>query len=258
MASSPPVRDGREAPASRPSPLVIDIETVGLEWTQLQEEVRQYLLERVDEERREEVPQRLGLHPATGRIIAIGLWRPEEDRGGVLVEARPPATPAGREGDGDPPSSPGWGDFEDGAKIYRGSEREILQEFWRYVAQYAGTIITFNGRTFDGPFLMLRSAILGIAPSRNLVPFRYSFQQHCDLLEVLTFFRARPADSLDFWCRQFGVPSPKDGMDGAGVETAYKANDMDAIARYCLRDVRATAELYRRLKPVIDVMDGGR
>src|SRR5690606_36492537 len=120
------------------------------------------------------------------RIVAIGLWRPEEDRGGVLVASRPAEPPGLGEEAGT--SAPGWVEFEDGAKIYRGSEKEILQEFWCYVAQFAGTVITFNGRSFDGPFLMLRSAILGIAPSRNLVPFRYSFQQHCDLLEVLTFF----------------------------------------------------------------------
>lgn len=223
-----------------PAPLVVDIETVGLDWEALHPDVRSYLLGRArSDEEREAVPQRLALHPGTGRIVAIALWRPHEHRGGVLLEGEPA----------------GWTDFEDGAKIFRGPEPALLQEFWRYVGEHAGTIITFNGRGFDGPYLMLRSAILGVAPTRNLMPYRYSLQEHCDLAEVLTFFRARPLDSLAFWCRQFGIPSPKEGGGGAEVEAMYRAGDLEAIARYCLRDARATAELYLRLQPLIAVLD---
>lgn len=229
------------------SALVIDIETVGLPWDGLASDVQAYLLQRArTDEEREEVPKRLALHPGTGRIVAIGLWRPEEDRGGVLL--------ADDALEGGAPAS--WEPFEEGAMVFRASERGILQEFWRYVKQGAGTIVTFNGRGFDGPFLMLRSAILGVPPARNLMPYRYRFDQHCDLLEVLTFFRSRPADSLHFWCRQFGIETPKGEMSGSDVAAAYEAGALDAIARYALADVRATAELYRRLKPVIDVLDG--
>ena len=228
-----------------PSPLVIDIETVGMEWSELEADVQEYLLARArTEEERRAVPERLGLHPGTGRIIAIGLWRPDEDRGGVLLE-------------GGDDSDAGWQPFEDGAMIFRGSESRILKEFWRYVSEGAGTLITYNGRSFDGPFLMLRSTLLGIAPTRNLVPYRYSFKEHCDLAEVLTFFGLRRMDSLHFWCRQYGIPSPKHDMDGSGVAQAYKEGRLEDIARYCLADVRATAELYRRLQPLINLLDQG-
>lgn len=223
------------------SPLAVDIETVGLDWEALHPEVQAYLLGRArSDEEREAVPHRLALHPGTGRIVAIALWRPLERRGGVLVEGEPS----------------GWEDFEDGAKIYRGPERALLQEFWRYVAEHAGTVVTFNGRAFDAPYLMLRSALLGVAPTRNLMPYRYSLQEHCDLAEVLTFFRARPLDSLAFWCHQFGIPSPKAEASGAAVEAMYRAGDLLGIARYCLRDAQATAELYLRLQPLIAVLDG--
>ncbi|HEX6989785.1 MAG TPA: ribonuclease H-like domain-containing protein [Bacillota bacterium] len=281
------------------SPLVFDIETVGLGWEALAPDVQDYLLERArNDEERAAVPQRLALHPGTGRVVAIGLWRPEEDRGGVLVAddaaggregdagvrrdgdgagRRDGDAASGRNGDGagraehadagvrtdhgdasadgGDPTAPGWVPFEDGALIYRGPETRILEEFWRYVEEGAGTLITFNGRGFDGPFLMLRSAILGIAPSRNLVPYRYSLKDHCDLAEVLTFYGVRKRDSLHFWCRQFGIPSPKDSMDGSGVEQAFRQGRLDDIARYCLQDVRATAELYRRLQPLIALLE---
>ena len=262
------------------SPLVFDIETVGLGWDTLAPDVQEYLLERArSEEERAAVPERLALHPGTGRVVAIGLWRPEEDRGGVLVATDAAGDGGGREGAGGrgavapaasdapdasasrgaagapaSPAAPDWQPFEHGALIYRGTEREILQEFWRYVSEGAGTLITFNGRGFDGPFLLLRSTILGVPPTRNLVPYRYSFKEHCDLLEVLTFYGVRKRDSLHFWCRQFGIPSPKGEMDGSGVEQAYREGRLDEIARYCLQDVQATAELYRRLQPLISLI----
>ncbi len=229
------------------TPLAVDIETVGFDWDELHPEVQDYLMRRArDDDERSRVKDQLGLHPGTGRVVAIALWRPYEDRGGVLVED-PAAT------------APRWAPFPEagaGALIYRGSERDILTEFWRYVSQHAGTLITFNGRSFDGPFLMIRSAILGVVPTRNLVPYRYSFQDHCDLAEVLSFYGARQRNSFLFWCHQFGIPSPKQAMDGAEVGEAYRQGRIDDIARYCLADARATAELYRRLEPMIAVMDG--
>src|SRR5690606_14957441 len=150
-------------------------------WDTLADDVQEYLLSRAySEEERAAVPQRLALHPGTGRVVATGLWRPDEDRGGVLVAA---------DSSGD--AGPEWQPFEDGAFIYRGSATDILQDFWRYVGGAAGTLVASNGRGFDGPFVLLRSAILGVAPSRNPVPYRYSFKEHCDLLEVLPFHGAR-------------------------------------------------------------------
>ena len=44
---------------------------------------------------------------------------------------------------------------------YKGlNEKEMIQSFWRIV-DFTDQVITFNGRNFDIPFLMIRSAILG-------------------------------------------------------------------------------------------------
>jgi 3'-5' exonuclease len=75
-------------------------------------------------------------------------------------------------------------------------------------------LVTFNGRGYDGPVLMTRSAQLGIAPSRNLVPYRYDLSDHCDLFDVLGYQGAsRDRFSLDYWCRRFDVESPKGLID---------------------------------------------
>ena len=227
------------------SPLAIDIETVGLEWEDMDEEARSYLKNRGRKDKtKEEVIDHLPLSPATGRIISIGMWRPKEEKGGVLLES-----PKGEDEDLD------WSELSEETMIYRGSESELLTEFWRYISRGVGRLITFNGRSFDGPFLMLRSALLGIEPTRSFSPYRYSFTRHCDLAEVVSFFGARRLESLDFWCRQAGIEPPKDEMDGSKVGAAYREGEIEKIGRYCIGDARATAELFNLLEPVIDSME---
>jgi len=227
------------------SPLAIDIETVGLEWKNMDDEVRDYLMNRGNKKStKEEVISRLPLSPGTGRIISIGMWRPKEEKGGVLLEGAK---------DDDGPEE--WAELSEETMIYRGSESEILTEFWRYISRGVGRLVTFNGRSFDGPFLMLRSALLGVEPTRSFSPYRYSFTRHCDLAEVVSFFGARRLESLDFWCRRAGIESPKAEMDGSEVGTAYRAGKTEEIGKYCIRDARATAKLFNVLEPVINSME---
>lgn len=224
--------------------IAIDIETVGLGWENLESKTQDYLLNRAKtEDQREKVPKQLGLNPGTGKIIAIAMWRPDQGEGGVLIEEK----------DNQPKEE--WGQYKEDSMIFRGSEEEILQEFWRYISKWVVRIVTFNGRSFDGPFLMLRSAILGLKPTRNLLTYRYSFKKHCDLAEVVSFHRARQLESLDFWCRRTGLKSPKQDMEGKDVQKVYKEGNICKIANYCLEDAKATARLYKVLEPVIKLME---
>ena len=63
--------------------------------------------------------------------------------------------------------------------------------------------------------------------------------------------------SLDYWCRRFDVESPKGSIDGSQVARAYRAGRIEDIGEYCLRDVRATAELFRRLEGTLLPLMGG-
>lgn len=231
------------------SALSVDIETVGVNWNELDKEVKEYLMNRGKTKRTEgEAKERLALNPGTGRIIAIGMWRPDEDKGGVLLEEVEKSNEERLE----------WEEFDDGALTYRGSEAEILEEFWRYVSQGVGRLITYNGRAFDGPFLTLRSALLGVKPTRSFLPYRYSFVRHCDLAEVVSFHGARNLESLDFWCRRAGIQSPKSALDGSKVGQVYQKGKLEEIGRYCLQDAQATAKLFKLLEPVIDIMERDR
>jgi len=132
------------------------------------------------------------------------------------------------------------------------SEEQMLKAFWDGARQYQH-FITFNGRTFDVPFMMLRSAINGIRPSKDLMRGRYLYQHapdavHIDLLDQLSFYGAvRRKGTLHMYTRAFGIPSPKDGgLDGDQVGPFFKAGKYKEIATYNGRDLFATSALYQK------------
>ena len=143
-------------------------------------------------------------------------------------------------------------DLSEGTVILKvRTEKEMLEDFWAGAKAY-DTFVTFNGRGFDVPFLLLRSAILGVLPTRDLMDGRYLYQQknqkHIDLADQLSFYGAvfRKA-SLHLYCRAFGIESPKaGGVTGDDVSALFREGKCETIARYNVRDIIATAELYKK------------
>jgi predicted PolB exonuclease-like 3'-5' exonuclease len=195
----------------------------------------------MNEAEAEEEKRRGALSPFTGRIVAIGVVNAETGRSCAMYEV------------------PGQTDVivrKDGNRtLISGTEKQILEKFWDFLDK-GDRFISFNGRQFDGPFLMIRSAIHGVHPKRDLVGNRYRFHPNCDLREVLNFNgTVSPRQmrfNLDLACKSFGIVSSKsDGMDGRAVETLYRAGRYEDIALYCLEDVRATSELYLKLESTL-------
>jgi predicted PolB exonuclease-like 3'-5' exonuclease len=62
---------------------------------------------------------------------------------------------------------------------------------------------------------------------------------------------------LELWSCQFGLPSSKNGIRGSDVGRLYREGRLEEIARYCLDDARATAQLYDKLKSIISILDTG-
>lgn len=226
------------------STLVFDIETIGEEWDALDETSRHMLSRWVDRTAKSEeehdaemkdLKEGLGFSPLTGSVVAIGLYDLERAQGAVYFVT----------------------DKEEDEYVVgeytlkpRG-EKEMLEAFWEGARQY-DTFVTFNGRGFDVPFLMLRSAIHGIRPTQDLMDGRYLYQQrgakHIDLQDQLTFYGAmmrRP--SLHLFCRAFGIESPKAaGVAGDDVAALFREKKFRDIAEYNVRDVVATTELYKK------------
>ncbi len=221
--------------------LVIDIETVGIPWEEHDPYVREYLIKGQSEEGAEEVRRAGGLSPFRGKIVAIGVIRIDDGRSCALYEV------------------PGQTDVrveKAASRTYiSGTEKQILEKFWEWFDSDA-RFISFNGRQFDGPFLMIRSAVNGVQPKRDLVGYRYQMHPNCDLREALNFHgttnNRQSKFNLDLACKTFGIATSKgEGVDGRSVESWYRAGRHREIADYCLEDVRATLELYQKIAPTI-------
>jgi len=211
------------------SRIIFDIETVGADFDTLDPSTQEYLLRWAEtEEDEEKVKESLSFYPLTGEIVAIGMLNPDSNKGAVYFQTR---------GEMLLPFE------EDGIRFECGTEKELLQKFWNTIKSYA-QFITFNGRGFDCPFIMIRSAVHSIKPVRDLMPNRYN-GSHIDLLDQLTFYGAsKRRFSLDMWCKTFGIKSPKaEGITGYEVKDLYKSGRYVDIARYCAEDLIATKEL---------------
>ncbi len=225
--------------------LVFDIETSALPLENFDEVQQEYLLREVEKipdeaaraTKREEVLRQLNLWPFTAQVVCIAMLNADSQKGQVLFLAE---------------------DFEEDAGdapvkfVPCADESELLTAFWD-VARHYDEIVTFNGRGFDVPFLYLRSAVLNVAISKkNWLGYRFATEPHCDLAEQFTFYNVSGRDgaarkfNLDFYCKAFGIDSPKaHGVTGMDVSTLLAEKKFREIAEYCLRDVRATVELYR-------------
>ena len=227
--------------------LVFDIETSALDLELFDSAQQEYLFREANRltgeedqaRKRAEITQQFNLWPFTAQVVCIGMLNADTGRGQVLYQADDYA----EEDDGEKPAV----EF-----VPCVDEMELLTAFWD-VARHYDSIVTFNGRGFDVPFLYLRSALMNVPISRkDWLGYRYQVEPHCDLAEQLTFYGVSGKDgaarrfNLDFYCKAFGIPSPKSfGVSGLDVPDMLAAGEYRKIAEYCLRDVQATAELYK-------------
>lgn len=220
--------------------IIFDIETCAYPFETLPESQREYLLRYADKEPDPEKRQMMiddavrytSLYPYTSKCIVIGIYDVEKERSYVYYESE--SAKGGEE----------W-KSEDKKVHYKGlPEKEMLESFWR-IAKFIDQFITFNGRNFDVPFLMMRSAMLKVKVSKNLMGYRYG-EEHIDLLEQFTFYGATRKFNLDFYCQAFGIESPKSkDISGMEVKNLYEAGRIKDIAIYCSKDIYATYQLYK-------------
>ncbi len=234
------------------STLLFDIETIGDDFDSLDETTQHALTRWIEREAKNDeeydhaladLKNELGFSPLTGQIVAIGVLDVEKDKGVVYYQS-PGATESVE---------------VDNYTLKPATEAEMLEQFWRGALQYTN-FVTFNGRSFDVPFLMIRSAVHQVRPTKNLLSNRYLGLQrdgakHIDLMDQLSFYGAAfRRGSLHLYCRAFGIKSPKaDGVTGDEVSTLFKTKKYQDIARYNAGDLRATRELYERWQKFVNV-----
>jgi hypothetical protein len=218
-------------PDIQTSPIIVDIETAGLHnaleflepVTPDARLVDPKKIEASIKEKEEARLAKLALDRNVGRIVAIGWWTEEEGTHGVVCKT----------------------EYE---------ERIALTSVWN--ASRHRTIVGFNCKGFDLPFMVQRSRYLGI-PYPWLDLGKYTRKGVIDLYMDLTFNEGKYDEgcmrrTLKAFCKRFGI-TVTDDINGADIPALVDAGEWEKVAAHAKGDVELTVQLAHKLGIVREI-----
>jgi 3'-5' exonuclease len=140
------------------------------------------------------------------------------------------------------------------------NEAEVLTGFREMLLKATEKRLQFlcahNGKEFDYPYLIRRMLINGIPvpPILDLSGKKPWEVNHFDTMELWKFGDFKNYTSLELLAAVFGIPTPKDDIDGSNVARVYWVDhDITRIVIYCQKDVITIVNLFLRFqgKPLI-------
>ncbi len=150
-----------------------------------------------------------------------------------------------------------YGKFEKVNSINGENEEEMIKNFLDFIDKKQPKLVSFNGRAFDMPMLMIRAMKYNLSclayfekENRELnknkwdnYRSRYSDRFHVDLMDHIGEFGAIRGLKLDLLCKMAGLPGKYD-VHGDEVTELYYNNEIEKIKEYCESDVLNTYWLY--------------
>lgn len=163
---------------------------------------------------------RAALSPTTGRVLLIGLLTRE----GMYV-------------------------FDD--SLADENEAALLTKFWEIVDRCLANktpLIGHNSNSFDLPFLVRRSWLLGVYVPREIRQGRYWHPLFRDTMEWWAC-GGRDFTSLNFLAEFFGVGQKTEGVSGADFAKLWFGSEEDRAKalEYAEQDVRLTAAIAAKM-----------
>ncbi len=138
---------------------------------------------------------------------------------------------------------------------YGDDEKALLAEFSAMLEKSAEKKFQFlcahNGKEFDYPYLIRRMLINGVPvpPLLDLSGKKPWEVNHLDTMELWKFGDYKSYTSLELLATLFGIPTPKDDIEGKDVAAVYYIEkDLPRIVTYCQKDVVTTVNLLMKLK----------
>jgi DNA polymerase elongation subunit (family B) len=135
--------------------------------------------------------------------------------------------------------------------FYGDDEYQLLKQFCKLLESYFNfekkMLCAHNGREFDFPFLARRILINGLPlPSILDVAGKKPWEvQYLDTMELWKFGDYKHYTSLELLATVFGIPTPKDDINGSDVHRVYwEEHDLERIRVYCQKDVLTIARLF--------------
>lgn len=138
--------------------------------------------------------------------------------------------------------------------LHGADEYDVLSRFTQLLNRHYDTdehwLCAHNGKEFDFPYIARRCVVNRIPLPRildigGLKPWEVG---HLDTMHMWSFGDRKAYTSLALLTHILDIPTPKDDITGTDVARVFHADgDLERIARYCRKDVVATAQLYLRL-----------
>ena len=219
-------------PAKPDQILFLDIETVPQyptyeaapeNWQQLWNK-KAALIRRKDEDTPENLYERAGIYAEFGQIVCISVGY---IAGGDVPEVR--------------------------IKSFAGTdEKQVLREFTAIFEKSSrfSFLCAHNGKEFDFPYLCRRMLVNGvpIPGILNIAGKKPWEVSHFDTMELWKFGDYKSFVSLDLLSAVFGIPTPKDDIDGSEVYGVYyNDKDLPRIVTYCEKDVLTLMKVFYKL-----------
>lgn len=150
--------------------------------------------------------------------------------------------------------------YKNGASFFRvksfygEDEKQLLIDFSELIRRFCTDSTTnlcgHNIKEFDIPYMARRILIHGLSLPEILnvagkKPWECKF---LDTLEMWKFGDFKHYTSLKLLCAVFGIPTPKDDIDGSQIATVfYDEKNPERIASYCEKDVIATMQVFMKI-----------
>lgn len=178
----------------------------------------------------EEQYRKTACDAALGRILCIGYS--EQNETGTII-------------------SHGCFGWREATQDFEPDEKMILAEFWQFIRSFnlnGDIIIGHNILDFDLPFIMQRSFTCGVRPTVDFFFSKYRRAPIFDTMRVWDCWKWGNSTSLKKLAYALGLECPKaGGITGENIYDAYLEGRFEEIYRYCMRDVKVTRNVWRKM-----------
>ncbi len=209
--------------------LFLDIETapIAYKYNELDENMKKSwdLKFRYSEETPEELYIKAGIYAEFAKVICISV--------GIVTKGKEYKTKS----------------------FFGDDEKKLLTEFFGLLQSHYNkeqhTLCAHNGKEFDFPFICRRALINGLKLPKilNIAGKKPWEIKHLDTMELWKFGDYKSYTSLTLLAAVFGIPTPKDDIDGSQVAKVYwEEKNLERIVTYCQKDVLTVAQLFLRYK----------
>ena len=146
--------------------------------------------------------------------------------------------------------------YYEGLTAFDETEKIMLENFWVEFGKYinAGyTLLTFNGKGFDLPYLVFRSLVNDVNFAGALSPFgmlsNYRHDVHCDLMTLFPkeLTGNRPL-GLNEMAYLFGFNEIDFKSEGSKIEGWFEKREFETIIKKNMWDLALTMKLHEKVR----------